>query len=313
MIQNSGATIGTRSNVKTGPRLLGVFTGQGAQWPAMGAQLIRSSEFVRRRIGVLEKSLASLPSEHRPTWSLVAEMLAGDDEQSRIGEAALSQPLCTVVQIVLVDLLRAAGINFTAVVGHSSGEIGAAYAAGFLSDVDALRVAYYRGLFAKLAGSETTNQKGAMLAVGTSWEDAEELVNLRAFKGRLSLAAHNSPASVTLSGDADAVIHAKKVFDEEKKFARLLQVDTAYHSHHMLQCSDPYIQALRNCGVKVNVDRPADAPAWFSSVTASDKPVEPSAELQDIYWRDNMCSAVLFSEAVKDAVASDENINLAIE
>lgn len=222
LASNAGAVVGIRSNTKTStPCLLGVFTGQGAQWPAMGAALIRDSAFVRKRVEVLEEALATLPLAHRPAWSLVEEMLAGD-ETSRIAEAALSQPLCLAVQVVLVDLLRAAGITFAAVVGHSSGEIGAAYAAGFLSDTDSIRVAYYRGLYAGVPGHGGAVKKGSMLAVGTSWDDAKELVNLRRFRGRLALAAHNSSASVTLSGDHDAILHAKKVFDEEKKFARLL-------------------------------------------------------------------------------------------
>ncbi|KAJ4419199.1 putative Hybrid PKS-NRPS biosynthetic cluster [Gnomoniopsis sp. IMI 355080] len=308
-----GAAVGIRSNTKTStPCLLGVFTGQGAQWPAMGAALIRASAFVRKRVEALEEALDTLPPAHRPAWSLVEEMLAGD-ETSRIAEAALSQPLCLAVQVVMVDLLRAAGITFAAVVGHSSGEIGAAYAAGFLSDMDSIRVAYYRGLYAGIPAHGSAVKKGAMLAVGTSWEDAQELVNLRRFRGRLAVAAHNSSASVTLSGDHDAILHAKKVFDEEKIFARILKVDMAYHSHHMIASGDPYVRALRDCGVKVNKDRPANAPAWFSSVTGSPEPLEPSEDIQDIYWRDNMCNTVLFCHAVSNAVASFADLNLAVE
>ncbi|KAL7941948.1 hypothetical protein V8C42DRAFT_360388 [Trichoderma barbatum] len=308
----AGSVLGTRAkDIKSAPRVLGVFTGQGAQWASMGAQLIRSSEFVRRRLADLQAALDELPAADRPQWRIEDEMLAGADT-SRITEAALSQPLCTVIQIVLVDLLRAAGINFSAAVGHSSGEIGAAYASGFLSDRDAVRVAYYRGVFARLAGNSARGQKGLMMAVGTSWEDAQELINLRAFKGRIAVAAHNSSASVTLSGDEDAINHAKKVFDEEKKFARLLKVDTAYHSHHMYPCGDPYIQALRTCGVKVNRERGSEC-SWFSSVTPSEKPVEASDELQDIYWRDNMVNAVLFADAVRNAVASDPQLTYALE
>lgn len=310
--QNASNPIGIRSSGKpTAPRVLGVFTGQGAQWPAMGAQLIRSSSFVRQRIQHLEESLANLPAADRPTWSLHDEMLAGADT-SRIAEAALSQPLCTAVQVVIVDLLQTAGITFASVVGHSSGEIAAAYAAGFLSAHDAIRIAYYRGLYARLAGNEANGQKGAMLAVGTSWEDAQELVNLQAFKGRLTIAAHNSSASVTLSGDADAIVHAKKVLDEQKKFARLLKVDTAYHSHHMFPCGEPYVDALRACGVRVNRDRTTSC-NWYSSVVPRAKGMEPVQDLQDIYWRDNMTSAVMFADAVKNAVATDERINLVLE
>lgn len=310
--QNPGTTVGLRSNPKlAAPRVLGVFTGQGAQWAAMGKHLICSSAFVRKRVEQLENALATLPLSDRPAWRLVDEMLA-DADSSRIAEAELSQPLCTAVQILLVDLLQAAGIDFKAVVGHSSGEIGAAYAAGFLSDRDALRVAYYRGLYARLAGNENTGQKGAMLAVGTSWEDAQDLISLRAFKGRLMIAAHNSSASVTLSGDADAVILAKKVFDEEKKFARMLKVDTAYHSHHMVPCGDPYVQALRACGVQLIRDRSSSC-AWFSSVVPSSQEVQPNEQLGDVYWRDNMTNAVLFADAVKNAAASDPQLNIVLE
>jgi hybrid polyketide synthase/nonribosomal peptide synthetase ACE1 len=307
--QNPGTTIGIRSNLKTAPaRLLGIFTGQGAQWAAMGGQLIRSSEFVRKRVQDLETSLATLPPSDHPKWKLQEEMLAGANS-SRISQAEISQPLCTALQIVLVDLLQTAGITFTAVVGHSSGEIAAAYAAGFLSGHDAIRIAYYRGLYSRLAGS-SSGQKGAMLAVGTSWEDAQDLINLRAFNGRLSIAAHNSSASVTISGDADAIVLAKKVFDEEKKFARLLKVDTAYHSHHMLSCGDLYTKALRACEVRVNRNTSC---SWFSSVNPSDKGMEPGEELQDVYWKDNMTNAVLFAEAVKNAVSSDQLLTLALE
>ncbi|KAI0469853.1 lovastatin nonaketide synthase [Xylariaceae sp. FL0804] len=309
--QNAGTTVGTRSTSKaTAPRILGVFTGQGAQWPAMGAQLIRSSPFVRQKIQGLEESLNRLPPSDRPQWSLVGEMLAGDDT-SRIAEAALSQPLCTALQIILVDLLCAAGIRFSSVVGHSSGEIAAAYAAGFLSAHDAIRVAYYRGLYARLAGNPQNSQKGAMLAVGTSLEDAEELIS-QAFKGKLAVAAHNSPASVTLSGDVDCIIHAQKIFIEEKKFARTLKVDTAYHSHHMLPCGDPYVQALRACGIRVN--RNSDMTCkWYSSVVPGTGAMQPNEELRDVYWRDNMTNAVLFADAVKNAILDNEQIDLALE
>ncbi|KAF7586831.1 hypothetical protein BBP40_008256 [Aspergillus hancockii] len=307
-----GTTVGIRSNNKqANPHILGIFTGQGAQWAAMGAQLIRSSQYVRKRVGELQESLATLPSSDRPEWDLQEQMLAGA-ETSRIAEAALSQPLCTAIQIVLVDLLKTAGITIDVAVGHSSGEIAAAYAAGFFSAHDAIRIAYYRGFYAHLAGNSTTGQKGSMMAVGTSIEDAQDLIRLGAFRGRLAVAAHNSSASVTLSGDADAVLLAKKVFDEEKKFTRLLKVDTAYHSPHMLPCGDPYIRSLQSCGIRVNQERNTTC-SWFSSVTASDKPIEPEDKLQDIYWQDNMTNSVLFCDAVKNAVASDPQLALSVE
>ncbi|KFY29675.1 hypothetical protein V494_08556 [Pseudogymnoascus sp. VKM F-4513 (FW-928)] len=303
----SEASIGVRSSSTT-PKILGVFTGQGAQWPAMGAQLIRSSEFVRRRFQELDYALATLPASDRPAWK-IADQLLLDSKSSRITEAAFSQPLCTAVQVVLVDLLRSAGIMPSSVVGHSSGEIGAAYAANFINARDAIRIAYYRGLYAKLAGG-SSGQKGAMLAVGTSLEDASEVIELDAFIGRVAVAAHNSPASVTLSGDEDAIVEIKAVFEEEKKFARLLKVDTAYHSHHMVACGDAYVKALRACRVEVNRNRDTSV-TWYSSV-AGGEIMEPTALLQDLYWRDNMVHRVSFNEAVT-AAARAEKPTLVIE
>ncbi|KAF3768882.1 hypothetical protein M406DRAFT_10616, partial [Cryphonectria parasitica EP155] len=299
-----------RSPPKT-PRILGVFTGQGAQWAGMGGCLIRSSAFVRAKLQDLEESLTNLPVADRPTWRLQDEILAGQ-ETSRIGKAELSQPLCTAVQLVLVDLLREAGITFEAVVGHSSGEIAAAYAAGFITAHDAIRIAYYRGMHAHRAEDpQGSGQKGAMLAVGTSLEDARDLVELPAFRGRITVAAHNSSASVTLSGNVDAVIHAKKVFDEEKKFARMLKVDTAYHSHHMIPCGDAYIKSLQACNIQLlNREGPGSC-AWYSSVVPGNDPMQTTESLKDVYWRDNMIQPVLFADAIK--TAASEKINFALE
>ncbi|OKL63922.1 hypothetical protein UA08_00474 [Talaromyces atroroseus] len=302
-------SIGTKSmSPGQPPRILGIFTGQGAQWATMGSHLITSSDFVRERVKKLEKSLAELPDNDRPTWSLKEELLA-DAAVSRIGEAAFSQPLCTAVQVLLVDLLKSAGLKFAAVVGHSSGEIAAAYAAGFISANDAIRIAYYRGFHGILAhGSD--GQKGAMLAVGTSREDAQELCELPAFEGRLTVAADNAPASVTLSGDADAIEEAKVIFDDEKVFARRLKVEIAYHSHHMFPCSEPYAKSLGALNIKIPEHRSSSC-QWYSTVLPG-KAMEYDVILKNSYWVDNMVNPVHFKDALTIATQSDVNIVLEV-
>ncbi|KAL7776920.1 hypothetical protein CFE70_007340 [Pyrenophora teres f. teres 0-1] len=280
-------------------RVLGVFTGQGAQYARMGAELITQTALARQTLQKLEGYLSELPEEDRPSWSLESELLA-DAPGSRVGEAAISQPLCTAVQIILVDILRSAKVHFDAVVGHSSGEIAAAYAAGYLSARDALLVAYYRGLHCKLASSPNGNIKGAMLAAGTSLEDATELCETEEFSGRISIAASNSSSSVTISGDEDAIDELAAVLDDEKKFNRRLKVDTAYHSSHMLPCFDPYVASLRKIGITVLPGN--EQCTWISSVYEG-RPINPSTdELADVYWAQNMTKPVLFSQAVQTAV-----------
>ncbi|KAH7043968.1 polyketide synthase [Macrophomina phaseolina] len=298
--------LGIRASGIEKPSILGVFTGQGAQWPTMGAALIKASPYARDTIAAMDRSLQELPEADRPSWSIRAELEA-PKESSRLAEAALSQPLCTAVQVVLVDLIKAAGIKFKAVVGHSSGEIGAAYAAGLVSASDAIRIAYYRGVYAKLAGSKS-GAKGAMMAVGTSLEDAREFCELEEFEGRLTVAASNAASSVTLSGDEDAIDQAEEIFKDESKFARKLRVDTAYHSFHMIPCSEPYKKALDGCGVEIG---DVTSTTWFSSVVPGTKMSKETLGSQ--YWVDNMKNTVLFSQAITAAVKEAGPFDLAIE
>ncbi|KAK3290153.1 uncharacterized protein B0H64DRAFT_453112 [Chaetomium fimeti] len=302
-----GSTIGIRS--KTGERkILGVFTGQGAQWATMGRQLIDTIPRARDLANKLDAALQALPNPYKPSWSILAE-LSKDSASSRLQEAAFSQPLCTVVQLILIDLLRAAGIEFSAVVGHSSGEICAAHAAGFLSAEDATKIAYLRGYFAGLAKGRS-GEKGAMMAVGASMEGAQELCDLPEFRGKIKVAASNSSSSVTLSGDAEAIAQAKEVLDERKTFARALKVDTAYHSHHMQPCAEPYVEALRASGITLT--SPTGDCIWYSSVLDGNK-VELNDTLGGTYWRDNMVNTVLFSQAVTAAVNNGGPFHLALE
>ena len=286
--------------------ILGVFTGQGAQWATMGREIIVNSKLAENKIDELENTLMNLPDVDRPSWSLKKEMLS---EVARVGDAELSQPLSTAVQILLVDCLRHAGVHFTAVVGHSSGEIGAAYASGFINAHAAICIAYYRGLHTKIAAG-ANGQQGAMLAVGTSMEDAQDICELPSFQGRIAVAASNSASSITMSGDLDAIQEAKEVFEEERKFVRALKVNKAYHSPHMLPCSEPYVKSLNNLDFAIS--NPSAGCTWFSSVHNGDK-IEATNELKSTYWAQNMLQPVLFSQALRKALADSGPYNVVIE
>nr|WNS47916.1 CapA [Capnodium sp. TTI-000886] len=309
---NAGADVGIRNtnsiSASDPPAILGIFTGQGAQWASMGRMLIDASYEYRNAIERCEKALQGISDA--PTWSLMAELLA-PEEESRINEAAISQPLCTATQIAMLDLLAAANIRCDAVVGHSSGEIAAAYAAGILSATDAMRIAYYRGFHAKLACG-SNGQRGAMMAVGLGYDDA--IAFCSRFEGRVGLAASNSPNSTTLSGDEDAILEAKEILEDEKTFARLLKVDTAYHSHHMAPCAEPYLKSMKQCSIKVNP--PSEKCTWISSVYGTAEILEDEEELGALagpYWVANMVKPVLFSEAIECSLWRAGPFNLAAE
>lgn len=291
------------------PRILGVFTGQGAQWPRMGAALYEQSATFRRCILQLEQFLANLPDP--PEWSLTAELLA-PAAKSRIDEAAISQPLCTALQIALVDLLAESGIKLNAVVGHSSGEIAAVYAAGYINASDAIRIAYYRGVHANVESDR--NVPGLMMAVGMGFQEARAFCDRDQFRGRIVAAASNSRSSTTLSGDANAIDEAKKVLDVEDVFARVLKVQKAYHSHHMEPCAGPYLESLRQCDITVNPSGGRGDCVWFSSVYGPDgRSIDDPTAFKDTYWVKNLAQPVLFSQALDRAVMESYCYDLVLE
>ncbi|KAM3505085.1 hypothetical protein MY11210_008110 [Beauveria gryllotalpidicola] len=295
------------------PGILGVFTGQGAQWPAMGRDMMHQSPLFRKTIADCESVLQALPSKDVPSWSL-SEELKKDASTSRLGEAEISQPLCTAVQLALVNVLYASGVHFDAVVGHSSGEIAATYASGIINLEGAMQIAYYRGLYANLARGPS-DEPGGMMAVGLSMNEAVKLCRLPEFEGRIQVAASNAPQSVTLSGDKEVIKAAKVILDSDGVFARELKVDTAYHSHHMLPCAEPYLESLLACDIQVSAPTPGKC-MWSSSVRGDAELLRGDRNLDSLkgpYWVANMVRTVLFSRAVQSTIWHGGPFDLAVE
>ncbi|KAI0378982.1 amino acid adenylation domain-containing protein [Hypomontagnella monticulosa] len=288
------------------PQILGVFTGQGAQWASQGYELIANCPVVQEILMSMETRLSQLPPEHRPTWSLLEE-LQKDASSSRISQAELCQPLCTAIQIVQVDIMRAAGVKFSAVVGHSSGEIAAAYAAGKISAEDAICIAYYRGMYCSRLARGSDGQSGAMMAVETTLEDIQQLCDSPAFEGSVCIAAVNSPKSVTVSGNRDSIEEMQIILEDEKKFSRILRIDKAYHSSHMSPCSEAYIEALAALNIE---SHPIGSCAWFSSVDPGNMADET---VKSDYWSKNLVSPVLFMRAIQLAWSCQGPFDLVVE
>ena len=243
----------------------------------------------------------TLPEGDRPDWSLIDE-LSAPKETSRVGMAAISQPLCTAIQVAMTDVLYEIGVVFVAVVGHSSGEIGAAYAAGYLNARDAIRIAYYRGFHSHLAQGPD-GKRGKMMAVGMNLDKALAFCDEFDSGATLKVAASNSLTSCTLAGDGDAIDEAKRRLDQQNIFARTLAVDTAYHSHHMLPCAAPYLESLRKCDIRP-LDDKRKSVEWYSSVWGANGRSRSFDDgygvelLKGQYWVDNLNNTVQFSQAL---------------
>ena len=267
------------------PRLGFVFTGQGAQWARMGIEL-----FTHR---VFRDSIAAadtyLQQKLGCTWSATEELAKGKSI-SKINLGSYSQVLCIVLQVALVDLLREWNIVPTAIVGHSSGEIAAAYCLGALSREDAWRVAYFRGLLSSRL--RDSGLEGAMMAAGMSEQDAAQIISQFA-PDEVHVACVNSPNSVTLSGDVDGIDRLQQVLQAQGIFARKLAVDTAYHSPHMQLVAQEYLEEISDISTNVY----SEDIKMYSSVSSN--MIEPG-ELGAAYWVRNLISTVQFAPAVQN-------------
>ncbi|TVY91260.1 Highly reducing polyketide synthase [Lachnellula willkommii] len=268
-----------------------VFTGQGAQWYAMGRELMLYPVFkdsLLRAQACLQKLGCS--------WLLTVE-LSRDKSTSRINEPEFSQALCTAVQLALVDLFQSAGVVPAVVVGHSSGEISAAYCNGSLSMESAMKISYRRGALAsKLARS--AKSKHRMASIGLS--QAQFTTELEKLKQEgleldsLTISCINSPKNVTVSGPDAQLDVLVAHYDKTDVFARKLMVDVGYHSPQMQEIAGEYLAAMDNLTRGIRKTKTI----MVSSVTGAiiDADVLCTGE----YWVQNMVSPVNFLGAMKE-------------
>ncbi|KAJ6139397.1 hypothetical protein N7471_005883 [Penicillium samsonianum] len=278
------------SRVLGAPIVSFVFTGQGAQWAQMGVPLMHEYPVYELAIKRADRCLRDLGAE----FSLIEEL--EKDATSEIDSPHLSQPACTALQIALVNLLESWGICPDSVVGHSSGEISAAYAAGIYDLEGAMALAYWRGQMTSLLKSSFPSLKGTMIAVGASREAIQPM--LKALSSYSTVACVNSPSSVTVSGDVFAIDELEKILQDKQIFNRKLKIDVAYHSDHMKKVADAYLAAIENIQ-----HFPSATASFFSSVFG--RLAKPS-ELGLEYWIANLTSPVLFSDALSKIVSDNE-------
>lgn len=288
-----------------------VYTGQGAQWSGMGSQLIHQYAVFRSSIRYLDSCLQNMGSEFSPSWSLEATLVTLG-EASDIHLAEKSQPVCTAVQIALTDLLHGWGILPQVVVGHSSGEIGAAYAAGLLTSRQAIMAAFCRGLAVSRCQSV-----GGMVVIGVGQSKAQEIMTELAFQDNASIACINSPESCTISGDEDVMDKLCNILQKREIVATKLNTNgKAYHSHHMKVIGPWYQSMLESVwhtqsgsanrltngslnGCKIPSVR------MISTVTGDT--AVPAQVISPVYWRQNLESPVRFEDAIRVVLKGEKH------
>jgi myxalamid-type polyketide synthase MxaB len=272
------------------PKIVFVFPGQGSQWLGMGRQLFQTQPVFKEAVHNCDEVI-----QRHFQWSIIRELNA-DKSTSRLDKVDIVQPAIFAIQVALAALWRSWGVEPSAVIGHSMGEVGAAFVAGALTLDDAVKVICERSRLVR-----TTSGRGGMAVVELSFADAKEVI--KRYGRRLTVAAQNGPRLSILSGDLPSLKEVLSILEAREVFCRWIKVDYASHSTQM----DGLLPQLR-CLLSSLSPLPNHIP-FFSTVSAS---LQPGTMLDADYWTRNLRETVLFWRSVKQLVKAAHNVFLEI-
>ena len=279
------------SSVDEGERRVAmVFSGQGTQWAGCGRDLYEADPVFRRVVDAVEE-------EWRKHSDVSLREACFSASQEELNEVQLAQPAIFMLQCALVELLATWGVHPDCVLGHSSGEVAAAYASGALSLAEATRLVYHRAtLQQRVAGS------GRMLAIGLDRPGVEDLLENHK-PAEVEIACENAPANTVICGREAALEPVIAELDRRGLQNRLIPGNIAFHSSAMEPLRDDALEAL---GFLDECDLDGDVPL-VSSVTGA-RP----RRLDSAYWWSNIRHPVLFAKAM-ETVKRDYRPDVVIE
>ena len=288
------------STVDDGDRRVAmVFSGQGTQWAGCGRALYDADPVFRRVVDAIEEEWR----KHSAASLRDACFFANQEE---LNEVRLAQPAIFMVQCALVELLSTWGVQPDCVVGHSSGEVAAAYASGALSLAEATHLVYHRAtLQQRVAGS------GRMLAIGLDRRGVEDLLDQLGVSfrsgdhrtGQVGIACENSPANTVICGKEPALEPVMAELDRRGLQNRLIPGNIAFHSPAMDPLHDDVMTSLSfldECAFD------SDVPL-VSSVTG-----RATQRMDAAYWWSNIREPVRFAAAM-ETVRRDHRPDVVLE
>ena len=193
-----------------------------------------------------------------------------DLELSNVEKPEYAQPLCTALQIALVELLESCAVVPSAVIGHSSGEIAAAYSVGGVSRECAWKIAYFRGLFAARLNTRSHRWPGSMMSIALSETECVPFLAMVGSQGKITVGCVNSPSNVTVSGDESSISALETILDRNQVFTRRLSTGVAYHSVQIEEITPAYLDAIQDLTNHSASKNLPHAPIMISTVTGKE-------------------------------------------
>ncbi|RVU83382.1 SDR family NAD(P)-dependent oxidoreductase [Leucothrix sargassi] len=261
-------------------KLAFVFTGNGCQWQGMGQALYANCTEFKASFDEISDLLESLSTEYSLTDELHRE-----PEDSRLALTEIAQPLLFAIQVALVKYLANKGTKPEAVIGHSVGEVAAAWASGALTLEQATQVIHHRSQAQGL-----TKGAGRMAAVGLGREALSVLLEKLALLESVTIAGDNSPNNTTAAGDLEDLLTLEASCNEQGTFFRILDLDYAFHSPAMDSIEDQVLSSLAAL-TPSNTNLP-----FISTVTGK---ALDSDQLDANYWWNNIRQPVQFNQGVQ--------------
>ncbi|XP_070560643.1 phenolphthiocerol/phthiocerol polyketide synthase subunit C-like [Ptychodera flava] len=273
--------------------LVFVFSGMGTQWWGMTRQLMITVSSFRETMKKIDKILRKCGAK----WSLV-KLLTDETDKDLINKTEIAQPSICAVQIGLVELWRLCGVNPHAIVGHSVGEVAAAYTAGLLTLEDAVRVIYNRGRQLR-----HTSGSGTMLAVLHPVEEVKMKLEKSSLQHTLDVAAINSPTQIVLSGETSVIQAFSSTLKQENIKNVVLKVNNAFHSYQQEAIKSWFLKKVRFLSESAENAQSKYGPTIPMMSTVTNEFITRKDALDPNYWYRNIRQQVKFMPAVQNLLA----------
>ena len=259
-------------------RLALVFSGNGSQWAGMGKQLLEQEP-------VFSAALDELDAFWRADGSpSLVDVLREGVSAEHLAATEHSQPLLFAIQVGVVRVLEARGVGYDVCLGHSVGEVAAAWAAGALTLAQAVHVIKVRS-----RAQARTRGTGRMAAAGLGEAAMRALMAQLGVDAAVEIAGANSPQAVTLAGPLGALQVLETAVKESGRFFQMLELDYAFHSRQMDPIESSVLEGLADLASHATVR------SFVSTVTGA---ALAGTELDAHYWWRNIREPVRFGDAV---------------